>query len=73
MKQLEPVGTQRDFQWAGPARAVRLHALHRLREAGASTAIVQPRGDVGYPVPARLYRALGFQARDRTIRYTRPR
>ncbi|WP_440085324.1 GNAT family N-acetyltransferase [Streptosporangium sp. LJ11] len=71
--ELEPVGTHPDFRRMGLARAVCLHALRRLGEAGAVTAIVRPRGDAGHPVPARLYEALGFRTRDRTARYSRPR
>ncbi|MGC5009897.1 GNAT family N-acetyltransferase [Streptosporangium sp. DT93] len=70
--ELEPVGTHRDFRRRGLARAVCLYALHRLGRTGAASAIVQPRGDAGYPVPARLYQALGFRVVDRTVRYTRP-
>ncbi|MFF3437868.1 GNAT family N-acetyltransferase [Streptosporangium sp. NPDC002721] len=71
--ELEPVGTHRDFRRMGLARAASLYALHRLREAGATGAVVRPRGDAGYPVPVRLYEALGFRAHDRTVRYSRAR
>ncbi|MFI6509865.1 GNAT family N-acetyltransferase [Streptosporangium sp. NPDC050855] len=71
--ELEPVGTHRDFRRMGLARAVCLHALHRLGRTGAGSAIVHPRGDAGHPVPARLYETLGFRAVDRTVRYTRLR
>ncbi|MEU4829893.1 GNAT family N-acetyltransferase [Streptosporangium sp. NPDC023615] len=70
--ELEPVGTHRDFRRLGLARAVCLYALHRLGRTGAAGAIVQPRGDAGYPVPARLYEAIGFRTVDRTVRHTRP-
>ncbi|MBB2908819.1 ribosomal protein S18 acetylase RimI-like enzyme [Streptosporangium becharense] len=71
--ELEPVGTHPDFRRMGLARAACLDALHRLREAGAGTAVVSPRGDAGYPVPMRLYGTLGFRVGDRTTDYTRPR
>jgi ribosomal protein S18 acetylase RimI-like enzyme len=71
--EFEPVGTHQDFRRMGLARAVCLHAMHRLRAAGASTAIVYARGDAAYPVPARLYEALGFRAGDRTSVHSRPR
>ncbi|WP_329427099.1 GNAT family N-acetyltransferase [Streptosporangium sp. NBC_01495] len=71
--EMEPVGTHPDFRRMGLARAACLYALHRLREAGAVTAIVHPRGGAGYPVPAQLYEGLGFRAHDRTARHSRPR
>ncbi|MCA2220367.1 GNAT family N-acetyltransferase [Nonomuraea aurantiaca] len=58
--EIEPVGTVPAHRHRGLARAVCLAALHAARNAGATRAVVGPRGDDDYPVPARLYRGLGF-------------
>jgi ribosomal protein S18 acetylase RimI-like enzyme len=63
---IEPVGTDPAFRRLGLARAVCLAALHALRKAGATQAYVNPRGDADYPIPARLYRSLGFTDEGRT-------
>jgi hypothetical protein len=39
---------------------------------GATTGLVCPRGDDGYPVPMRVYQRLGFQPGPRTITRVRP-
>lgn len=69
--ELEPVGTHPSYRRTGLARAVCLHALHALRAVGASEAVVHPRGDAAYPVPARLYSSLGFQPDGRTRTFRR--
>ncbi|GAA3163193.1 GNAT family N-acetyltransferase [Planomonospora alba] len=71
--QFEPVGTRREFQRLGLARAACLYAMHRLRAAGAGEAVVYARGDAAHPGPAALYRSLGFRADARTVTYTRSR
>lgn len=63
---IEPVGTDPEFRRLGLSRAVCLAALHALKEAGATHAYVDPRGDAAYPIPARLYRSLGFTDGPRT-------
>lgn len=68
---LEPVGTAPEFRRLGLSRAVNLAVLHAIRDAGASTALVCPRGDDDYPVPGRLYRSLGFEPGVRTVSYVR--
>jgi hypothetical protein len=55
----------------GLARAVSLGVLQALRAASAAQAVVYPRGDDDYPVPARLYGSLGFTPRARTVTYAR--
>ncbi|WP_433517504.1 GNAT family N-acetyltransferase [Nonomuraea sp. CA-143628] len=64
--EIEPVGTVPDHRRRGLARAVCLAALHAARSAGATQAVVGPRGDDAYPVPARLYRGLGFHETTRS-------
>ncbi len=66
---IEPVGTHPDHRRLGLSRAVCTAALYALKEHGAHTAIVCPRGDSAYPVPQRLYRALGFTQYARTLTY----
>lgn len=69
---LEPVGCAPPYRRRGLARAVNIACLRALREAGAETAHVNPRGDQGYPVPGLLYRSIGFQPAGRTLSYRRP-
>ncbi|WP_169985904.1 GNAT family N-acetyltransferase [Microbispora sp. H10836] len=66
---IEPAGTVPGHRRRGLARAVCLAALHAARRAGARRAVVSPRGDDAYPVPARLYRSLGFRACARSLGY----
>ena len=70
--ELEPVGTHEDHRRRGLGRAVNLFALRRLREEGATEAIVACRGDAAYPAPARLYESVGFRERVRTVAFRRP-
>ncbi|GAA2351590.1 GNAT family N-acetyltransferase [Streptomyces violaceusniger] len=66
---IEPVGTDPQFRRRGLSRAVCLAALHALRDVGASTAIVYPRGDAAYPIPQILYQGMGFRPYARTRTY----
>ncbi|MFB9237107.1 GNAT family N-acetyltransferase [Plantactinospora siamensis] len=66
---LEPVGTDPRHARLGLGAAVSLACLHAMRAAGATRVVVRPRGDAGYPVPGRLYRALGFRETARTVAY----
>jgi hypothetical protein len=68
---LEPVGCAPAYRRKGLARAVNLKCLQAMRDAGARTGYVNPRGDAGYPVPGLLYRSIGFQPGPRTITYVR--
>ncbi|MBE1488125.1 GNAT family N-acetyltransferase [Plantactinospora soyae] len=68
----EPVGTVAEFRRQGLGRAAGIAVLRAFREAGAETAVVYARGDDAYPVPKRLYAALGFAPHARTVSY-RPR
>jgi acetyltransferase (GNAT) family protein len=70
---LEPVGCAPAYRRRGFARAANLATLHAMREAGAESAIVNPRGDEGYPIPGKLYRSIGFQPSARTVLYMRRR
>jgi GNAT superfamily N-acetyltransferase len=67
---IEPVGTVPEHRRKGLAKAVCLAALHAARAAGAKQAVVAPRGDDGYPVPARLYSGLGFRDTARSLTFT---
>ncbi len=68
---LEPVGCAPAYRRRGLARAVNLACLRALRDAGAETGHVNPRGDDGYPVPGLLYRSIGFEPGPRTVTYVR--
>lgn len=65
--ELEPVGTDPKFRRLGLGRAVSLFALQQARAAGAALALVSCRGDDRYPVPARLYRSIGFAELSRDV------
>lgn len=70
--ELEPVGTASEYRELGLARAVSLAALHALKNVGAESAVVYPRGDADYPVPNRLYEGLGFVQHAQTVTYSHP-
>ncbi len=71
--ELEPVGTHPEYRRLGLARAICLYGLHALRRHGAKNAVVYPRGDDAYPVPAKVYGSLGFRPYARTLNYSRSR
>ncbi|MGN9785836.1 GNAT family N-acetyltransferase [Nonomuraea sp. ZG12] len=66
---IEPVGTVPEHRGRGLAGAACSAGLRAARAAGAELAVVAPRGDDAYPVPARLYRGLGFQDRARSLHF----
>jgi hypothetical protein len=70
---VEPVGCVAEHGGRGLATAASVSALIAARDAGATSGLVCPRGDDGYPGPARLYRRIGFVpgARTRTYRWQR--
>ncbi|MEV0650667.1 hypothetical protein AB0I28_35980 [Phytomonospora sp. NPDC050363] len=69
---LEPVGCVPAYRRLGLSRACNLALLRAFRDAGAVAARVCPRGDDGYPIPRKLYRAIGFVPGARTVSYARP-
>ena len=69
--EFEPVGTDPRFRRRGLGRAVNLFGLQKLREAGATHAIVQSRGDDAHPAPTRLYESVGFRQFSRNCRYVK--
>lgn len=69
--ELEPVGTHPEHRRRGLGRAVNLFALRRLRDAGATEALVACRGDDAYPIPRLLYEAVGFRERTRYVTFVR--
>ena len=69
---VEPVGCVPEHRGRGLAGAVSAAALGAARDAGATTGMVCPRGDDGYPVPMRVYQRLGFEPGPRTITLVRP-
>lgn len=69
---VEPVGCVPEHRGRGLAGAVSAAALRAARDAGASTGLVCPRGDDGYPDPMRVYQRLGFAPGPRTLTFVRP-
>ncbi|WP_018352945.1 GNAT family N-acetyltransferase [Longispora albida] len=69
--ELEPVGTVPGHTRRGLASAVSLASLHAMRAAGATRAVVYPRGDEAYPVARKVYFGLGFEPVARTVTYVR--
>jgi ribosomal protein S18 acetylase RimI-like enzyme len=69
--ELEPVGTDPRYVRRGLGSVVSLACLHALRAAGATKAVVYPRGDNAYPIPRQLYFNLGFRPVARTVTYIR--
>jgi GNAT superfamily N-acetyltransferase len=67
MGELEPVGTDPEFQRQGLARVVCLGALQALAARGADTAVVYS----GHPAAAALYRGLGFRPIGRHVMLSR--
>ena len=57
--ELEPVGTHEAHRRKGLGRAVNLFALQRLRDEGATRALVACRSDAAYPIPRKLYESVG--------------
>ena len=70
--ELEPVGTDPALRRRGHGAAACVAALHRLRAAGARTAVVYGATDPAYPAAAALYASVGFVAVDRHVRYSPP-
>ncbi len=70
--EFEPVGTHEAHLRKGLGRAVNLFALQRLRDEGATEALVGCRGDEAYPIPRRLYESVGFREIARSVSYGRP-
>lgn len=68
---VEPVGCVPEHRGRGLAGAVTVAALLALRDLGATTAVVSPRGDDDYPGPRRLYQSLGFRPGARTVTWRR--
>ena len=70
--EFEPVGTHEAHQRRGLGRAVNLFALQRLRDEGATEALVGCRGDDAYPIPRKLYESVGFRELAATLSFRAP-
>lgn len=68
---VEPVSCAPDFRGRGLAKAVNIALLHTFRALGATSSVVSPRGDDAYPIPARLYRTIGYRPGSRTLLFAR--
>jgi len=69
---LEPVGTDPRYARQGLGAAASLACLHAMRDAGATMAVVCPRGDAAYPVPRALYHQIGFRDAGRAVTHRQP-
>jgi len=69
----EPVGTHKDFQRLGLARALMTHAMHAMKAAGLEAAIVVHEPPEDNPASAGLYASLGFKTRYTTHLYRKVR
>jgi ribosomal protein S18 acetylase RimI-like enzyme len=69
--ELEPVGAAPGYRRRGLARAACLAAMHRLRDAGATTCVVYAVSDERDPGPRALYASLGSERAARHLRYRR--
>ena len=67
--ELEPVGTHEAHRRKGLGRAVNLFALQRLRDEGATEALVACRGDDAHPIPRKLYASVGFREVERFVSF----
>lgn len=59
--EFEPVGTHPDYRRLGLGRAMMLHGMRRVRDAGATHMTVACLGGSGHPKAWGLYRSLGFR------------
>jgi ribosomal protein S18 acetylase RimI-like enzyme len=59
--EFEPVGTHPGYRRQGLGRAMLLHGMHRVREAGATRMTVACLGAPGHPGAQGLYFSLGFR------------
>ncbi|WP_117211458.1 GNAT family N-acetyltransferase [Allorhizocola rhizosphaerae] len=66
----EPVGTHADFRRRGHARAVMLHAMHLMREAGMTLVTVNHNAE--NVAALQLYESLGFARTHETYGFRRP-
>jgi ribosomal protein S18 acetylase RimI-like enzyme len=64
---MEPVGAHPDFHRRGLASAACLGALHALRAAGATHAVVETFNRPDRPAAPSLYSSLGFREHTRTV------
>lgn len=70
--ELEPVGTAAAHRRHGYGAAACVAALHRLRDAGATRAVVYAVSDPANPGPKALYESVGFRAIDRHVEWLPP-
>jgi GNAT superfamily N-acetyltransferase len=59
--EFEPVGTHPDYRRLGLGRAMLLHGMHLVRQAGASHMTVACLGAPGHPKARGLYYSVGFR------------
>jgi ribosomal protein S18 acetylase RimI-like enzyme len=69
--ELEPVGCHPGYRRRGLTRAVCLSALHALKAAGGTSALVMPLDGAGHDGAGPLYESLGFRGYARGLLYRR--
>lgn len=70
--EIEPLGIAPDHRGRGLAKRLVRHAIATVATLGATEMVIQPRGDVAYPVPRHVYASCGFTPVNRTVALTRP-
>ena len=70
--ELEPVGTDPAFRRQGYGARACVAALHRLKNNGATTAVVYAVSNPANQGPRALYESVGFRVVDRHVRYLPP-
>jgi mycothiol synthase len=69
--EFEPVGTRKQMQRRGLARAVLTRGLELMKQAGMQLAVVRTGAD--NPAAIAAYRSVGFEVRDHLLNYRKPR
>jgi len=65
--EFEPVGTHPDYRRRGLGRALLLHGMHVVRDAGAREVTVACLGAPKHPGPRNLYYSVGFEMLNRDL------
>jgi ribosomal protein S18 acetylase RimI-like enzyme len=69
--EFEPVGTHPDYRRRGLGRALLLHGMHVVREAGATEVTVACAGAPKRPAARSLYYSVGFELLNRDLAHVK--
>jgi ribosomal protein S18 acetylase RimI-like enzyme len=69
--EFEPVGTHPDYRRRGLGRALLLHGMHVVREAGATEVTVACVGAPKHPAARSLYYSVGFELLNRDLAHVK--